>query len=287
MTELTRITHDPLVMGGSPCIRGMRVTVSAILGLMADGLSHAEILKDYPYLEKEDLLAALEHQEQHSMLSSRPPPEDLLYAAEDYTGAEYNWHFKQVHLLVDTLQRHLDARGDAFVGGNIFLLHYTNGGRYERLVPDVLVALGVAPATEHERDHGFLVWKEGVPPAVIIEIAAGATQQRDVLDEAEPYAFVGVAEYYLLDPEAKLPTARLQGCHRTAGGQYIPLEGPVLESRVLGLELLVVDDWLRLRDPDTGRLLPTSLELTEELAAAEAEISHLRAELARRPDAAS
>ncbi|HMA33750.1 MAG TPA: DUF433 domain-containing protein [Chloroflexia bacterium] len=61
MTQLARITHDPLVMGGKPCIRGMRVTVGAILGLMADGLSHEEILKDYPYLEKEDLKAALEY----------------------------------------------------------------------------------------------------------------------------------------------------------------------------------------------------------------------------------
>ena len=61
MTQLTRITRDPLVMGGKPCIRGMRVTVGAILGLMADGLSHEEILKDYPYLEQADLQAALEY----------------------------------------------------------------------------------------------------------------------------------------------------------------------------------------------------------------------------------
>jgi uncharacterized protein (DUF433 family) len=56
---LSRITRDPRVMGGKACIRGMRVTVSMILGLMAAGHSHEEILEDYPYLEKEDLLAAL------------------------------------------------------------------------------------------------------------------------------------------------------------------------------------------------------------------------------------
>ncbi len=61
MTQVARITRDPLLMGGKPCIRGMRVTVGAILGLMADGLSHEQILKDYPYLEKEDLQAALEY----------------------------------------------------------------------------------------------------------------------------------------------------------------------------------------------------------------------------------
>ena len=56
---MTRITHDPQVMDGKPCIRGMRVTVGTLLGLMAAGLSHEEILNYYPYLEKEDLQAAL------------------------------------------------------------------------------------------------------------------------------------------------------------------------------------------------------------------------------------
>ena len=56
---MARITHDPQVVGGKPCIRGMRVTVGTLLGLMAAGLSHEEILNYYPYLEKEDLQAAL------------------------------------------------------------------------------------------------------------------------------------------------------------------------------------------------------------------------------------
>lgn len=54
-----RITHDPAVMGGKPCIRGMRVTVGAILGLLAASRSPAEILAAYPYLEPEDISAAL------------------------------------------------------------------------------------------------------------------------------------------------------------------------------------------------------------------------------------
>jgi uncharacterized protein (DUF433 family) len=56
-----RITHDPAVMGGKACIRGMRVTVSVILGLLASGDSREEILKAYPYLELEDIDAALEY----------------------------------------------------------------------------------------------------------------------------------------------------------------------------------------------------------------------------------
>jgi uncharacterized protein (DUF433 family) len=56
---LDRITLDPNVMGGKPCIRGLRVTVGTLLGMLASGHSEEEILKAYPYLEKEDFRAAL------------------------------------------------------------------------------------------------------------------------------------------------------------------------------------------------------------------------------------
>jgi uncharacterized protein (DUF433 family) len=59
MQPFTRITWSPDVMGGKPCIRGLRVTVGTILGLMASGRSEGEILAAYPYLESADLQAAL------------------------------------------------------------------------------------------------------------------------------------------------------------------------------------------------------------------------------------
>ena len=59
MEDLDRITFNPNVMGGKACIRGMRVTVSMILGLLASGASHEEVLSAYPYLEPEDLNQAL------------------------------------------------------------------------------------------------------------------------------------------------------------------------------------------------------------------------------------
>src|SRR5690606_38830445 len=57
--QLERITHDPAVMGGKPCIRGLRVTVGTILGLLADGKSRERVLQAYPYLEPDDIDAAL------------------------------------------------------------------------------------------------------------------------------------------------------------------------------------------------------------------------------------
>lgn len=57
--DLTRITFDPQVMGGKPCIRGLRVTVGTIVGLVASGYSTSAILHAYPYLEEEDIPQAL------------------------------------------------------------------------------------------------------------------------------------------------------------------------------------------------------------------------------------
>ena len=59
MRNLKRITFDPDVMGGKPCIRGMRVTVGTLVGLVATGYSIPDILQAYPYLEADDIREAL------------------------------------------------------------------------------------------------------------------------------------------------------------------------------------------------------------------------------------
>jgi uncharacterized protein (DUF433 family) len=59
MNDLSRITLDPAVMGGKACVRGLRVTVGMIVGLLAAGRSREDILKAYPYLEAEDIDQAL------------------------------------------------------------------------------------------------------------------------------------------------------------------------------------------------------------------------------------
>ena len=56
---LDRITFNPAVMGGKPCIRNMRVTVGTILGLIASGYNNSRILEAYPYLEEEDIRQSL------------------------------------------------------------------------------------------------------------------------------------------------------------------------------------------------------------------------------------
>lgn len=59
MRQLKRITFNPEAMGGKPCLRGLRVTVDTIVGLVAKGYSTTEILSLYPYLEEDDIKEAL------------------------------------------------------------------------------------------------------------------------------------------------------------------------------------------------------------------------------------
>jgi uncharacterized protein (DUF433 family) len=71
MTLLERITVEPNKCGGRPCIRGMRIRVTDILGMLAEGVPHEEILRDFPYLEPDDIKAALAYaarQSDHAVL---------------------------------------------------------------------------------------------------------------------------------------------------------------------------------------------------------------------------
>jgi uncharacterized protein (DUF433 family) len=61
MLTIDRITSDPNIMNGKACIRGMRITVSIVLNLLANGMSKAEIIDNYPYLENEDINQCLNY----------------------------------------------------------------------------------------------------------------------------------------------------------------------------------------------------------------------------------
>ncbi|MBP7339556.1 DUF433 domain-containing protein [Niveispirillum sp.] len=61
MPQLDRITQDPGIMGGKPCIRGLRVTVGMLVGQVGAGRGIDDLLGDYPYLEREDILQALRY----------------------------------------------------------------------------------------------------------------------------------------------------------------------------------------------------------------------------------
>lgn len=61
MVTFDRITFDPRIMGGKACIRGLRITASLVVNLVADGMSQQDILRAYPYLEPEDIQQSLQY----------------------------------------------------------------------------------------------------------------------------------------------------------------------------------------------------------------------------------
>ncbi len=72
--SLDRITFDPNIMGGRACIRGMRITVSQIVNLVANGMTAKDVIQDYPYLEEEDIRQALRYAAQLTEEEVHPMP---------------------------------------------------------------------------------------------------------------------------------------------------------------------------------------------------------------------
>src|SRR5207253_10034394 len=119
-----------------------------------------------------------------------PDPGTIIYPAEDGTVTESDEHYVQGAALVTALKLFYADRPDVFVGGNIALF-YERGNPRKYFGPDVLVAFGVRPRSTQERPS-YLLWEEGVPPAVIIELTSNSTRKEDVIRKPRHYARLGV-----------------------------------------------------------------------------------------------
>jgi hypothetical protein len=119
--------------------------------------------------------------------------------------------------------------------------------------------------SNHAR-RSFRSWEEGAQPCVIFEIASERTWQEDIEAKRELYARLGVAEYFVFDPEGVYLDPPLQGFRFTARGAYAPLTAAIdgsLTSQQLSLRLLAEGTMLRLRSDRTGRRVLTRAELAE------------------------
>ena len=210
--------------------------------------------------------------------------------------AETDTHRKQMMYLLDALEDYFRDDPNVYVAGNLFV-YYEEGDPTEVVAPDVFVVKGVP-----KRDRRiYQVWKEEKAPDVVFELTSRGTRQKDLGSKKGVYEVLGVEEYFLFDPFGEYLTPRLVGFRLARWGyRQIEDEEPLV-SRVLGLELRVEGEMLRLVDPETGEKLLTPLEAQESrrleaaarrraemLAAAEAEarcqaeaeVERLRAELA-------
>ncbi|HWE61654.1 MAG TPA: Uma2 family endonuclease [Chloroflexota bacterium] len=147
----------------------------------------------------------------------------------------------------------LEPRGH-HVGGNLLMYYDSFDGR-KHLSPDVFVALDVDPAPR----ASWKTWVEGKFPEVVFEIASPSTRDRDIGEKVSLYGALGAREYYIFDPARQLDPP-FRG-YLLQGGRVALLPNPTgrrIISPLLELELRVVEDRLRLIDPETDApyLLP-------------------------------
>ena len=203
--------------------------------------------------------------------------------------AETDTHRKQMTYLLDALADHFRDDPNVYVAGNLFV-YYREGDPTRVVAPDVFVVKGVSRLNRRI----YQVWKEEKAPDVVFELTSRGTRQDDLGAKKGIYEMLGVEEYFIFDPLGEYLEPRLVGFRLAEWGYQRMAEEPLV-SQVLGLELRVEGEMLRLVDPATGENLLTSLEsqearrraealVTQETEArrqAEAEVEQLQAELAR------
>ena len=173
--------------------------------------------------------------------------------------------------LVPALKAWFRKRPDVYASGDLFI-YLEEGNPRNCIAPDAFVVLGAA---NHPRDT-YLLWKEPAGmPDFVLEIVSPSTWRTDLGAKRERYAALGVTEYWLHDPHGRHLQPALAG-YRLAEGTYVPLpatgtpEGMIMRSEVLGLELHLDGNDLRLVDPVSGERLPTFMESEAGRLAAEA-----------------
>lgn len=184
--------------------------------------------------------------------------EDDLYPNSDGRASDSDWHFDLLAALIGRLKRRFATEPMTYVSG--WLLVYPEQGKPEvRVAPDVFVVFGVP---NRMRRH-YLLWREGVTPAVVIELTSNLTRDEDWNEKLPLYRDVlRVPEVFIYDPLRDYLDPPLQGFRLTQGRyEPIPNEYNAVWSDQLGLWLApnVVD--LKLTDPITNQVLTGEHEM--------------------------
>lgn len=185
--------------------------------------------------------------------------------------AETPLHRKNMTDLIQALETFFKEDAEVYVSGNMFV-YYVPGDRLRHVSPDVFMVRGIPKETTPARRR-YLVWEEGKPPEVVIELTSESTREEDIDDKFDIYRDkLRVKEYFLFDPYAEYLEPQLRG-YRLRKGQYVRIRAVKgrLPSQVLGLHLEPDREQLRLYDPDTRLWLPTPDEEHEALVKSEVE----------------
>ena len=155
---------------------------------------------------------------------------------------------------VDRLRHHFRDRDDVYVSGNL-LIYYEEGNVGARVAPDVFVVVG----TPNRDRSSYLLWNEPKGPDFVLEITSRRTYREDQGRKRELYRSLRVQEYWQYDPTQDYLRPPLRGLE-LIGEEYRRLPSRALRdgtlalaSRVLGLELRLMERGLRFHDPKTGQ----------------------------------
>ncbi len=169
---------------------------------------------------------------------------------------ETDLHIKLIVDISEALRNFFMRQPDVYVSRDL-LLYYEPGATRKFVVPDVFVVRGVNKGARRV----YKLWEEGRAPNVVIEISSRETKSVDLNRKFQLYERLGVAEYYVFDPEYRHVKPPLRAW-RLSGDRYVEIA--IISGRVssdeLGLELVDTGQTLRLFNPAKGGLLLTPEE---------------------------
>ena len=227
-------------------------------------------------------------------LSKIYPPSDEMFPLEEQGMGESFPHSLRLSEFIELLKYALEDEEDVVFGTDVNL-YYDEDDPYSVLAPDVMIVFH-EQAGRVELGKSYFTWVWEKPPDFVMEFGSEGTAARDIGVKRDTYARIGVPQYWMCDPHEESPYYgfRLRG-ERLVNGAYEPI--PMYEtedgwlcaySEVLGYEICWTGSRLRLRDPDTGILVPIQSETAAQLeterrraAAAEARARAAEEALAR------
>ena len=185
---------------------------------------------------------------------------------------ETDYQHIQISILEQMLRLFLANKKDVYLASDL-IVYYEEGNVNRRFAPDLMICFGV----ENKKRRTYKLWEEKQVPQVIIEVVSKETWQKDVTTKRRLYERLGVAEYYIIDPEYKyLPSPLF--AYRLEFGELVrqAISDKRIFSNLLDLELVDTGLDFRLFNPETQEFLPTSEDLQTKVAQLEAEIARLK-----------
>ncbi|MCY7376183.1 MAG: Uma2 family endonuclease [Pyrinomonadaceae bacterium] len=202
-----------------------------------------------------------------------PKKSEVYYPSEERKKmGETDYQHLQISILEQMLRLFLAGKKDVYLASDL-IVYYEEGNANRRFAPDLMICFGV----ENKKRRTYKLWEEKVVPQVVIEVVSKETWQKDVTTKRRLYERLGVAEYFVIDPEYKyLPSPLF--AYRLEFGELVrqSINDNRIFSSSLGLELVDTGEDFRFFNLEMQEFLPTSEDLQNKIKRLETEIARLK-----------